>query len=276
MNEQLLTLKKLREEDRQTGYIAIASGKGGVGKTLITLHTGKILANHGRKVLIVDGDLGLSNVHIMLGITPQKNLYHYFTGESPIEDVVVPIEENLSFISSGSGIRELVNLPEKQLLSLIERLKEFAEREHDWVIFDTPPGIHSDTLSIVSSVNIPIIVTTPEPTAIADAYGLIKVVNSSAKVEEFYLIVNKVSSKEEGEKVYESIQRVCEKFTKAQVVYLGSLTYNPRIIRHIVNQSPFNEGLIRELSTALSRLPTGVSPPRVSFWEKLLGRLTRR
>ena len=195
MNEQLLTLQRTKEGKGETSYVAIASGKGGVGKTLITLHFGKILADHGKRVLIIDGDLGLSNVHIMLGITPDKNLYHFFMGKSTVEDIVIPIEDHLSFISSGSGIRELVNLPEKQLLNLLEKLKEFAEKGYDWVIFDTPPGIHSDTTSIVSSVNIPIVITTPEPTAIADAYGLIKVVNGATNTKEFYLIVNKVSSK---------------------------------------------------------------------------------
>ncbi len=275
MDEQLLALKRIIENQNPTGYIAVASGKGGVGKTLITIHIGKILANQGKNVLIIDGDLGLSNVHIMLGITPSKNLYHFFIGESTIEDIVVPIDDRISFISSGSGIRDLVNLPEKQLINLIQKLKEFAERSQDWVIFDTPPGIHPDTISIISSADLPIIVTTPEPTAIADAYGLIKVINHTTNLKKFYLIVNKVSTKEEGEKVYEGIQRVCEKFTSSEVTYLGSLSFNPKIIRQIVNQSPFNDGLLRELSFALSKLPMGISPIKGGFWERFLSKFKR-
>lgn len=122
MEAQALHLLKAEGKEERTGYMAVASGKGGVGKTLITINIGRILSKKGKKVLIVDGDLGLSNVHIMLGITPAKNLYHFFMGEAPIEEVVVPIEENLAFISSGSGVRELVNLPPAQLKSLIYSL----------------------------------------------------------------------------------------------------------------------------------------------------------
>ncbi len=275
METQALHLMNLESKDKKTGYIAVASGKGGVGKTLITINMGRIIAKNGKRVLIVDGDLGLSNVHIMLGITPSKNLYHFFMGEATLEEIVVPIEENLAFISSGSGVRELVNLPPSQLKNLIFRLQEYAEKNYQWVIFDTPPGIHLDTTALVSSSHIPIIVTTPEPTAIADAYGLIKVLNSDDKVKEFYIIVNKVQSHEEGAKVFEGIKVVCEKFTSANANYLGSIKYNPRIIRNIVNQSPFEEGFVRELTNALVRLPLNIKPYAPSFWERLISKLRR-
>ncbi|MCS7171767.1 MAG: MinD/ParA family protein [Aquificaceae bacterium] len=275
MEAQALHLLKTEGKEKKTGYIAVASGKGGVGKTLITINMGRIISRNGNRVLIVDGDLGLSNIHIMLGITPSKNLYHYFMGEVPIEDVVVPVEENLAFISSGSGVRELVNLPTAQLRNLIYRLQEYAEKSYHWVIFDTPPGIHTDTLALVSSSQLPVVVTTPEPTAIADAYGLIKVLNQEEKLKEFYLMVNKVQNQEEGLKVFEGIRVVCEKFTSAEVKYLGSIRYNPKIIRHIVNQSPFEEGFTKDLTIALSKLPLNVRPYTQGFWERLLSKLRR-
>lgn len=275
MEEQAVHLIKAEGKERKTGYISIASGKGGVGKTLITVNAGKIISGQGKKVLIVDGDLGLSNVHIMLGITPAKNLYHFFMGEAAIEEIVTPIYDNLDFISSGSGIRELVNLPSLQLKNLILKLQEYAEKSYDWVIFDTPPGIHSDTLSIVSSSHIPVVITTPEPTAIADAYGLIKVLNHYEGVKSFYLLVNKTSNQKEGERVYESIRIVCERFTSAELKYLGSLRYDPRIIKNIINQNPFSEALTRELIRALSLLPLNIRTPTPSFWERLLSRLRR-
>ncbi|MCX8075760.1 MAG: MinD/ParA family protein [Aquificaceae bacterium] len=275
MEEQALHLLRTQSKDRKTGYMSVASGKGGVGKTIITINIGKIVSKNGNKVLIVDGDLGLSNVHIMLGITPSKNLYHYFMGEVSLEEVIVPIDENLSFISSGSGVRELVNLPLSQLRNLIYRLQEYAEANYHWVIFDTPPGIHSDTLALVSSSQIPVIVTTPEPTAIADAYGLIKVLNQDEKIKEFYVLVNKVQNTEEGLKVFESIKVVCEKFTNAEVKYLGSIKYNPKIIRYIVNQHPFEESFSRDLTQALLKLPLNIRYHGPSFWEKLLSKLRR-
>ncbi|MEN3028388.1 MAG: MinD/ParA family protein [Aquificaceae bacterium] len=276
METQALHLLKAEGKEQGTGYLSIASGKGGVGKTLITINMGRIIGRNGGKVLIVDGDLGLSNIHLMLGITPSKNLYHYFMGEVSLEEVVVPIEENLSFISSGSGVRELVNLPPNQLKNLIYRLQEYAERSYNWVLFDTPPGIHSDTLALVSSSHIPVIVTTPEPTAIADAYGLIKVLSQEEKLKEFYLIVNKVQSSEEGKRIFESINMVCEKFTSAEVRYLGSIRYNPKIIRQIVNQNPFEEGFTKELTNILAKLPLNVKPHPAGFWERLLTKLRVR
>ncbi|MDW8066739.1 MAG: MinD/ParA family protein [Aquificaceae bacterium] len=275
METQAMHLLKAEGKEHRTGYISVASGKGGVGKTLITINMGRIISKNSGKVLIVDGDLGLSNVHIMLGITPPKNLYHYFVGEVPLEEVVVPIEENLAFISSGSGVKELVNLPASQLRNLIYRLQEYAETNYQWVLFDTPPGIHSDTTALVSSSHFPIIITTPEPTAIADTYGLIKVLNQEEKVKEFYLIVNKVQNQEEGLRVFESIRIVCEKFTSAEVKYLGSIKYNPKMIRSIVNQNPFEEGFTKELTNALLRLPLNIKPQATSFWERLISKLRR-
>lgn len=275
MEAQALHLMRVEGKERKTGYIAVASGKGGVGKTLITINMGRIIGRNGKRVLIVDGDLGLSNVHIMLGITPAKNLYHFFMGEVSLEEIVVPVEENLDFISSGSGVREIANLPPAQLRNLIYKLQEYAEKNYELVIFDTPPGIHSDTTALVSSSHIPVIITTPEPTAIADAYGLIKVLNQEEKVKEFYVLVNKVSSDEESLRVYESIRVVCEKFTSAETKYLGGIRYNPKMIRNIVNQNPFNEDLTKELTKALLKLPLDIKPYTPSFWERLLSKLRR-
>jgi len=166
-------------------------------------------------------------------------------------------------------------MPFSKLKTLLLRLQEFAEGRYDWVIFDTPPGIHSDTLAIVSSSQIPIVITTPEPTAIADAYGLVKVMNSGEGLKEFFLIVNKVSNEYEGKKVYESIRVVCEKYTTAEPKYAGSIRYYPNLIKRIINQNPFDNNLIRELSQILGRLSLVQNVSKGSFWERLLAKLRR-
>ncbi len=276
VNQQITHLKEAVKSGREPRYMALTSGKGGVGKTLFSVNIAKLLSDQGKKILVIDGDFGLSNIHLMLGITPEKNLYNVIKGEVTLDEIIVKITENMSFISSGSGVRELANMPEKQILNLISRIKEIAESDYEIIIFDTPPGIHEDTLTIISAVDIPIIITTPEPTAVADAYALIKVANKENKVKDFYIIVNKVSSKEEGKRVFSSLEVLAKKFTEAKLHFMGFVKYNKNIIRSIVNQKPFQEDMVRDLGIAVSKLPVDFPAPKENFWSKLISMLLRR
>ena len=276
VNQQITHLKEAATQNREPRYIAISSGKGGVGKTLFSINIGKLLSEQGKRVLIIDGDFGLSNVHLMLGIAPEKNLYNVIKGEATLDEIIIKVSERMAFISSGSGVRELANLPERQILNLISRIKEISESDYDVVIFDTPPGIHEDTLTIVSAVDIPIIITTPEPTAVADAYALIKVANKENKVKEFYLIINKVSSPEEGKRIFKSLEVLTQKFTEANLHLMGFVKYNKNIIKGIINQKPFQEDMLRDLELTLTKLPVKYSIRKVNFWSKLISMLLRR
>ncbi len=276
VDQQITHLKEASKEGREPKYLALTSGKGGVGKTLFSINISDLLAKQGKRVLIIDGDFGLSNIHLMLGIAPDKNLVNVIKGEMTLEEIVIKIKDNVSFISSGSGVRELANMPERQILSLISRIKEIAESDYDIVVFDTPPGIHEDTIAIVSAVDLPIVITTPEPTAVADAYALIKIANKQNGVKDFYVLVNKVSSREEGRKVYESLNILCHKFTEAKIHFMGSIRYNKNIIRNIVNQKPFNEDMVKELEVALGNLPIKYEMRQEGFWNKLISLLLRR
>ncbi len=276
VDQQITHLKEASKEGREPKYLALTSGKGGVGKTLFSINISDLLAKQGKRVLIIDGDFGLSNIHLMLGIAPDKNLVNVIKGEMTLEEIVIKIKENVAFISSGSGVRELANMPERQILSLISRIKEIAESDYDIVVFDTPPGIHDDTIAIVSAVDLPIVITTPEPTAVADAYALIKIANKQNGVKDFYVLVNKVSSREEGRKVYESLNILCHKFTEAKIHFMGSIRYNKNIIRNIVNQKPFNEDMVKELELTLGNLPIKYEVRQEGFWNKLISLLLRR
>ncbi len=276
LNQQATHLKHREGANARTKYIAVASGKGGVGKTILTVSIGKALWESKKKVLIIDADLGLSNVHLMLGITPQRNLADFFFGKASFEDVLVRIKDGFSFISSGSGIYELTKLPKEQILNLVRRLQELAEDNYDYVIFDTPPGIHDDTLTVVSLADIPLIITTPEPTAVADAYALIKIVNRDNRREDFYLVVNKVESDKEGRKVYESIRLLTERYTSARVNHLGNIKYRKNLIRRIIEQDPFERGFMEDVYNILSNMNLEVVPKRRSFWEGIITRLLGR
>ncbi len=273
LDQQVVHLRHREGSQEGTRYIAVASGKGGVGKTILSINLGRCISESGNRVLIIDADLGLSNVHLMLGLTPKKNLTHFFFGEASFEDILVKVSDNLYFISSGNGILELAKLPKDQVLSLIRRLQELSEGSYDFVIFDTPPGIHEDTLAVVSAVDHPLILTTPEPTAVADAYALIKVVNKESGLENFYLVVNKVEGEEEGRKVYESIRLLTDRFTKARVDFLGTIRYRKNLIRKIIDQDPFERGFTTDVYNILSNMKLGIKARRRSFWDVLLGRL---
>jgi len=274
MEGQLSHLKRAIEKGSNTRYIAVASGKGGVGKTLISINLAMIIGNTGKRVLIIDGDFGLSNVHIMLGLTPEKNLSDFINGKASIDEIVFKINNNVSFISSGNGIQELVNLSSKDITEILDRIHEYAENNFDIIIFDTPPGIHNETLIITSSSDIPIVISTPEPTAVADAYALIKVLNTSMMLKDFYVLINKCSSKEEGLKIFNSINTVSQRFLDINLKYLGYITYNKNIIRKIVDQKPFDKTLTDELTQSLKNIPLNINvQSKQSFWSKLIERL---
>lgn len=274
MEGQLSHLKRAIERGSNTRYIAVASGKGGVGKTLISINLAMIIGNTGKRVLIIDGDFGLSNVHIMLGLTPEKNLSDFINGKASIDEIVFKINNNVSFISSGNGIQELVNLSSKDITEILDRIHEYAENNFDIIIFDTPPGIHNETLIITSSSDIPIVISTPEPTAVADAYALVKVLNTSMMLKDFYVLINKCSSKEEGLKIFNSINTVSQRFLDINLKYLGYITYNKNIIRKIVDQKPFDKTLTDEFAQSLKNIPLNINvQSKQSFWSKLIERL---
>lgn len=276
LNQQATHLRHREGAQTGTRYIAIASGKGGVGKTILSLSIGKCLSDTGKKVLIIDADFGLSNVHLMLGITPQKNLAHFFYGDASFEETVVKVSDGFYFISSGNGIYELAKLPKDQVVNLVRRLQELAEDNYDYVIFDTPPGIHDDTIAVVSSADFPLIITTPEPTAVADAYALIKIVSREGQAEDFFLVVNKVENDREGNKVYESIRLLTEKYTKAKLNHVGNIRFRKTLIRKIIEQKPFEGGFMDDVYNILSNMDLEVSPRRRGFWENVLSRLFGR
>lgn len=271
---QLSHLKRAINKGSNTRYIAVASGKGGVGKTLISINLAMIIGNTGKKVLIIDGDFGFSNVHIMLGLTPEKNLSDFINGKASIDEIVFKINNNVSFISNCNGIQELVNLPSKDITEILDRIHEYAENNFDIIIFDTPPSLHNETLIITSSSDVPIIISTPEPTAVADAYALIKVLNTSMMLKDFYVLINKCSSKEEGLKIFSSINTVAQRFLDINLNYIGYITYNKNIIRKIVDQKPFDKSLTYELIQIIKNIPLNVDvKTKQSFWSKLIERL---
>ncbi|HID65493.1 MAG TPA: MinD/ParA family protein, partial [Aquificaceae bacterium] len=147
-----------------------------------------------------------------------------------------------------------------------------AEENFNYVIIDTPPGIHKTTIMLASSVDIPLIITTPEPTAIMDAYALIKVINKEEGIEDFYVIVNKADNSAEAKAVVESLELLAIKYTTARINYIGYIHYRKNLIRKIIDQNPVDKAFKEELRESVSNLDFEVQE-RKGFWSKILKKL---
>lgn len=222
----------------QTRVIAVTSGKGGVGKTNFSVNMGIALAKLGAKPLLVDADLGLANVDVIMGVLPPYNLGHVILGEKKITDVMINGPAGLRVIASGSGVYKLANLSEKSLEQCLLELNEI-EKYADIMIIDTGAGLSKNVLKFVLAAGEVVIVTTPEPTAITDAYGLIKVVASSDPNTLIWIVVNMVKNDSEGSQVVDRLSTVSKRFLGVDLLPLGYIPYDPIIPRAVKEQQPF-------------------------------------
>lgn len=221
-----------------TKVIAIASGKGGVGKSNFTVNMAIELAKLGNRVMILDADLGLANVDILLGINPKYNLVHLVRGEKDIKDIITETEFGIKVIASGSGVKELVNLSNMQRASFIEKISELEDMV-DVLLVDTGAGISKNTLSFLYAADYGIIITTPEPTALMDAYGLIKVTSQSKSNVPLKLVVNMVNSKEEAKEITSRVVLLARRFLNVFVESYGYIYRDKNVLTSVMSQKPF-------------------------------------
>lgn len=220
--------------------IAIASGKGGVGKTNIITNLGVVLKKMGKEVLIFDADLGLSNIDVLLALAPKYNIEHVIKGEKRLKDIIIEGPCGVKILPAGNGIQELTNLDEFQRMRILEEFEVFNENI-DIMLIDTSAGISENVSFFCSAVQEVIIVTTPEPTAITDAYALIKVLHNKYREEDFQLVVNLVKNEDEAKLVYKKLSLVTEKFLGVDLSYLGFVRYDENVKKSVKVQSAFAE-----------------------------------
>jgi flagellar biosynthesis protein FlhG len=240
--DQAQRLREIAAERRRdsTEIITVTSGKGGVGKTNISVNLGIAFALSGRKVLIVDADLGLSNVNIVAGLVPppRYNLFHVIKGEKEIEEVVAEGPCGVKVITGAIGISTLANLSPKKRTELVEKLSGLSNVA-DLIIIDTSAGLSGRVVSFILAADKVILVTTPEPTAIADAYGIVKAISFRNKEMDIRLIVNKAKSFEEGEKVARRIAEIAGQFLDMKIESLGVLLNDRAVENAVREQRPF-------------------------------------
>lgn len=208
--------------------IAITSGKGGVGKTNIATNLAMLFRRYKKRVLLIDLDLGLANVDILLGLHPEYTLQDVIEGRKGVKDIIFRGPEGIMFVPGSSGIEELTNLNDAQKELLFRGFSELDD-EVDIAIVDTGAGISSNVLSFVLAANEILLITTPEPTAITDAYAMIKVLSRKRKELNIKLVVNLANSREEAESTMKNISSVARRFLGIDIQYLGYILSDPNV-----------------------------------------------
>jgi flagellar biosynthesis protein FlhG len=226
------------EDKEGARVIAITSGKGGVGKTNLTINLGIALSKLGYRVTILDADLGLANIDVVIGLIPKFTLADVIRGEKTLQEIIIEGPYRIQLISGGSGLKELVNLTEEQLLNLIKNLKYIGEVS-DFILIDTGAGINYSVLSFVNATEEVILVTTPEPTSITDAYAMIKNIVYHDREKVIRVLVNRVEDAKEGLEVFNKLDNVSRKFLNRSLQRLGYLYDDTLVSKSVKLQKPF-------------------------------------
>ena len=242
--DQASKLREMVKTSNNVGnsrVIAVTSGKGGVGKTSISVNLAIELSERGKKVVIFDADFGLANVEVMLGIRPKYNLLDLIHNEKSIEEIITTGPKGIGFISGGSGVSELAALDNESIKILISGLAKL-DKMYDVVIIDTGAGITDAVMEFVMVSPEVLLVVTPEPTSITDAYSLLKVLRRNEKFNPIYktirVISNRVENDAEGIEIFEKINTVSSKCLNTKLEYLGSIIQDKNASRAIIEQKP--------------------------------------
>ncbi len=225
-------------QPRRMHAIAVTSGKGGVGKTNVSINLAHAILAAGKDVLLMDVDLGMANADILLGTVPPYHLGHFLRGEKDILQVIHKTPNKLKLIAGGSGFVELGNLSADRLQPVLRNLKRL-EQEADYLILDTGAGLGDSVLEFVLAADQVVVVTTPEPTALADAYTMIKAMYyRNAKID-VKLVVNQAERPEEGAAVAERIGTTARDFLGLRVEHVGTIPRDPYVWQAVRTKVPF-------------------------------------
>lgn len=230
-------------QNKKARVITVTSGKGGVGKSSISINLAIQFRQMGKSVIIFDADFGLANIEVMFGAIPKYNLSDLVYRGKELKDIIVKGPMDIGFVSGGSGISGLGNLTRDQLVYIVYKLKEL-EQMADIIIIDTGAGISSSVLDFVVAASEILIVTTPEPTSITDSYSLLKALNKyndfDKDTTKIRLVANRVSSLEEGNNLFNKLNIVVSKFLNIDLEFLGVIQNDDNMSRSVIQQKPIS------------------------------------
>lgn len=260
--------------------IAVTSGKGGVGKTSVVANLALALAGLGQRVLILDADLGLANVDIMLGLSPRYNIRHVLSGEKRLEEIIVDGPGGVRVLPASSGVQELTQLGEEQKLLLMGEL-DALEPACDTMLIDTGAGISPNVTYFNLAAQERIVVVTPEPTSITDAYALIKVMATRHATRSFKLLVNQARDEREAQQVVGKLVRVVDRFIgEVSLECLGWVPADANVPRAVKRQravveaypnSPASQGFAKVAENLLASSAGPADGNIKFFWRRLFG-----
>ena len=238
MEDQAQELRELMS-GHKTKIIAVTSGKGGVGKTNIAVNMAIGYAQQGKKVILIDGDLGLANINVLLNVVPQYNLMQVINKQKSMQEIITDTEYGFKFIAGANGFSKIANLSVDELDDFAEQFSQLSNA--DIIIVDTGAGIANNVLQFVAAADEVCVVTTPEPTTITDAYGMIKIITTEYVDREMSikLLVNRVHSDAEGKRVSERIVSIVSQFLNYKVEYVGCIYEDPVVQASVSRQKPF-------------------------------------
>ena len=219
--------------------ITVTSGKGGVGKTSISVNLAISLSKAGKSVLLFDADLGLANINVLLGVIPKYNLYHVLKGHKKLSEIIIQTPEGLDIIAGASGYSILANMSSAEREQMINAFDEL--QGYDYVIIDTGAGVNHNVVGFALPADEVLVVTTPEPTAITDAYGIIKSIVLVSPDKKVKLVVNRAASSLEGKKVAERVVNISSQFLNIKVDSIGFVFDDEAVSKSIRRQRPFVE-----------------------------------
>ncbi len=239
MEDQAQELREMMSSKHKTRIIAITSGKGGVGKSNLAVNMAIAYAQQGKKVILIDGDLGMANVNVLMNIVPQYNLMQVINKQKTMQEIITETEFGIKFIAGANGFSKIANLSVEELDYFAKQFSQLGNA--DIIIIDTGAGIANNVLQFVAAADEVYVVTTPEPTAITDAYGIIKIITTELVDREtnIKLLVNRVHSADEGKRISERIINIVAQFLNKKVDYIGFVYDDPVVQASVIRQKPF-------------------------------------